>query len=63
VVNMGINLYNKLPYQIKTGHDKIFLQNWDSFCSNMHFIESMNLCHTDYMWIVWVHSSCLAYLF
>jgi hypothetical protein len=27
VVNMGINLYNKLPYQIKTGHDKIFLQN------------------------------------
>jgi hypothetical protein len=27
VVNMGIKLYNKLPYHIKTGHDKIFLEN------------------------------------
>jgi hypothetical protein len=27
VVNMGIKLYKKLPYHIKTGHDKIFSEN------------------------------------
>jgi len=56
MVNMWIKLYNKLPYHIKTRHNKIFLENWDPFCSNMHFIQWMNLCHTDCMWIVWVHS-------
>jgi hypothetical protein len=31
MVNMGIKLYNKLPYHIKTGHDKYLFRELRSF--------------------------------
>lgn len=50
-----LRLYNKVPVHItkKWGRSNHLEENRDPFCYNMHFIQWMNICHTDCMCIVW----------
>lgn len=51
VVNKGFRLYNNMPDNIKWNKIKSFKWEPRSFYYNMHFIQWVQLCHTDEMWI------------
>ena len=52
-----LRLYNKVPVHIKKRNwasANHLEENRDPFCYNMHFIHWMNICHTDFMYMLWL---------